>query len=254
MSRPHVLLLAGTSEARQLAGMLAGWPLDLTVSLAGATQAPAPVPGRLRTGGFGGAAGLADWLEAQSVDLLVDATHPFAEAISANAAAAAAQVGCPLLRFERSPWRPAPGERWQTHASLEAALLALPAGARALLTTGSRRLAALAERPDVTLILRAIEMPADLPPRVEPILARPPFTEAGERALMTQHRITHLVTRNSGGAGRAKLTAAAALGVEVLMIARPVSPPEGETLDNVAALSARIAERLALDTASGGAP
>lgn len=253
MSPPHVLLLAGTAEARELAGELAGWPIDLTVSLAGATRAPAAYPGRVRTGGFGGAEGLTQWLASHSVALLVDATHPFAVRISANAAEAAARAGCPLLRLERPAWQPLAGEVWQDHPSLEAAVAALPPGARALLTTGSARTGPLAARADLTLFLRSIEPSGELPGNVEIILARPPFSESGERALMARHGITHLVTRNSGGAGRAKLAAAAALGVAVLMIARPAPPPGVETLGDGDSMLARIAGRLALDSASGGA-
>lgn len=220
--RSRVLLLAGTSEARALAHRIVD-KVDLTVSLAGRTAAPADYPGRIRIGGFGGADGLANHLRGQRIDLLIDATHPFAQTISANASAAAERAGTRRLRLSRPPW---PAESGHTaHPSLEAALDALPAAAIALLTTGSVRTSPLERRPDCRLILRTIEPVEPAGSHITVLRARPPFTFAQELALMRDRGITHLVTRNAGGASRARLDAARTLAIPVLMIARPPEPP-----------------------------
>ncbi|MGF1445858.1 MAG: cobalt-precorrin-6A reductase [Pikeienuella sp.] len=224
----RVLLLAGTQEARELAAQLAGEPgIATTASLAGVTQAPAAYAVPLRLGGFGGTQGLARHLLESGTHVLVDATHPFAARISANAQAAAAIAGVPLLRLERPEWREEDEERWRRVATVEAAADCLPTGAHVFLATGPGSLAAFARRPDLRLVLRAISAPV-LPPhpdlKVE--LARPPFEESDERAMFARHDITHLVTKNAGGvSGRTKLAAAQALGLEVVMIDRPVPPP-----------------------------
>lgn len=254
MSQPHVLLLGGTAEARGLARHLARFPVELTVSLAGATQSPAGYAGTMRKGGFGGSAGLARWIKAQSVSLLIDATHPFAAAMSRNAAEASRLAECPLLRLARPAWEPEPGEQWQQHPTLEAAISALPAGARVFLATGSGSSDALATRPDLTMFLRSIEPVAALPEHVTPILARPPFSFEEECGVMQRHAITHMVVKNSGGAGRSKLLAAKALGVQVLMIERPPQPEVVETLYDMTAMLERITACLSLDSASTRTP
>jgi precorrin-6A/cobalt-precorrin-6A reductase len=232
----NILILGGTGEARALAERLVALGHDVTTSLAGRTRSPLLPAGRSRVGGFGGSAGLAAYLGLMGFDRLVDATHPYAARISANAVAAARETGVPLLRFTRPPW-PEPAEApWTQVSASPAAAMALPAGATALLTTGHDGLEAFFARRDVTLHVRLIEHPAlALPPNASLILARPPFTLAGEMALLRQHRITHLVTKNSGGQGTAaKLEAARRPGVTVLMVARPVLPPAMEvaTLDD----------------------
>lgn len=218
----RVLLLGGTAEARTLAALIHE-RVDLTVSLAGRTADPRPYPGALRTGGFGGAEGLAAHLADQGIDLLIDATHPFAATMAANARRAADAAGIPRLRLIRPPWPAEPGQT--AHPSLEHALDALPAGAVALLTTGSVRTMPLARRPDCRLVLRAIE-PVEPPgTHVTVVRGHPPFTAEAETALMRSHGITHLVTRNAGGDSRARLDAARALGIPVLLIDRPPQPP-----------------------------
>jgi len=220
----HILLLAGTAEARETARLLAAAPgLRVTASLAGVTAEPAPIAAETRRGGFGGAAGLAAWLRDHAVAALVDATHPFAAKMAANAAAGAAATATPRLRLLRPAWDPAPG--WQSLPDLAAAAAALPSGARALLTTGRKDLGPFLARTDLRLVLRVIEPVPDLPPHVEQIAARPPFALADEIALMRDRAITHLVSKNSGGPGQAKLDAAARLGLAVLMVERPAPPP-----------------------------
>ncbi|WP_116133735.1 cobalt-precorrin-6A reductase [Tropicimonas sp. IMCC34043] len=250
----RVLILGGTGEARALSHRLDDLA-DLTVALAGVTRTPAAYGGRLRIGGFGGAEGLARWLETERTDVLVDATHPFAARISAHAQAAAARAGCLLLRLERPEWHPAPGEHWQVVADLAAALAALPPGARPFLATGAGSVAALAARPDLGAVLRSIEPVPDLPARITHLRARPPFTVAEETAMLRDHAVTHLVLRNSGGAaGRTKLAAAAALGLPVLMIGRPPLPEGVECLPTVDATRRRILGLPALDTPKPPAP
>lgn len=220
----HILLLAGTAEARALAGRLASLPgLAVIASLAGATRDPAPIAAETRTGGFGGAGGLAHYLREHRIAALVDATHPFAAQMAANAAEACAATGTPRLKLLRPEWAPEPD--WQVVPDLAQAAAALPAGGRVLLTSGRKEIAPFAARRDVQFLLRAIEPVDGLPPHIRQITARPPFSLAEETALMRSESVSHLVAKNAGGAGRAKLDAARRLGIPVLMAARPAPPP-----------------------------
>ena len=213
-----ILILGGTAEARALATALGG---QAVLSLAGVTKRPLRTPHR--TGGFGGTDGLAGYLVAQKIAALVDATHPFASQISQNAAKAAARTRVPILRLNRAAWRQR--AEWQDVADMETAASALPRGARAFLSIGSRSLAPFLPREDVWFLTRSIEPPNREPTTGEVILARPPFSMAAETALMEQHKITHLVSKNVGGsATEAKLKAASALGVTVIMVKRPRLP------------------------------
>ncbi len=240
----RILLLAGTAEARETARLLAAIPgLAVTASLAGVTAEPAPIAAETRRGGFGGAAGLAAWLRAHAAAALVDATHPFAAQMAANAAAACAAAGTPRLRLLRPAWEPEPG--WRPVPDLATAAAALPGGARVLLTTGRRDLDPFLARTDLQLVLRSIEPLAGLPGHVETITARPPFALDDEIALMRGHGITHLVSKNSGGPGRAKLDAAARLGLPVLMVARP-APPPGPSAASPAEAVAWVARTVAI--------
>ena len=127
-----MLILGGTSEARQLAGRLARIDGLRTISsLAGRVRNPALPAGEVRIGGFGGVSGLADWLNAQHAAAVIDATHPFAEGISANAAAACAQTGTPLLSLVRPPWTAGAQDIWHDAASLADAARLLPSLGRA---------------------------------------------------------------------------------------------------------------------------
>ena len=224
-----MLLLAGTAEAALLAPLLADEPgVEVEASLAGHTRVPAALPCPVRTGGFGGSGGLATWLRADGTDVLVDATHPFAGTMPHNAFRAAAAVGIPRVRLLRPAWTPGPGDRWRTVGSLAEAAAALgDVGARtALLTTGRLDLAAFAGVRGVRFVVRSIEPAGALPwPDAVAIHDRGPYTVAGEVALLREHDVDALVTRNSGGsATAAKLTAARELGVPVVMVARPPVP------------------------------
>ncbi len=219
-----VLILGGTTEASALARMLAGDPrFDATLSLAGLTSDPVAQPIPCRTGGFGGADGLAAYLAANHVDALVDATHPFAAQMSRHAAAQT------ILRLAilRPPWTPGPGDRWQAVADMTEAAAALgPTPRRVLLTIGQKDLQPFSVRTHIYKV-RSVEPPQRPPPGAEVIIARGPFDEAAERRLLEAHAIEVLVTKNSGGtATGAKLDAARALGLPVIMVARP-PPPDG---------------------------
>jgi precorrin-6A/cobalt-precorrin-6A reductase len=201
----RVLLLAGTAEARALAESLRALPgLTVTASLAGVTRHPVPIAAETRTGGFGGAEGLAAYLRENCIAALVDATHPFAARMAANAAAACTATGTPRLKLTRPEWEAEPG--WHCTAELAEAAAALPPGARALLTTGRKEIAPFAARRDVTCLLRVIEPVADLPANMHQIAARPPFSLASEPALMRGESVTHLVSKNAGDrAGRSSM-------------------------------------------------
>lgn len=239
---PHVLVLGGTTEARELAASLVSRPgVRVTTSLAGRVTRPGRPEGDVRIGGFGGAEGLAAWLREHRVDAVVDATHPFAAGITANAARAAAATGVPAVVLSRPGWSPGPGDRWQGAASLADAAGLLPSlGRRVFLTTGRLGLAAFAHLTELHFLVRSVEPPEPpMPPDAEVLLARGPFTADDETALLREHRIDVLVTKDSGGAATAaKLTAARGLGLPVVVIRRPPLP-EGVTAvpDVAAALS-----------------
>jgi len=232
----RILLLAGTAEALELARRAEAVPgLRVIVSLAGRTRDPVYPPGELRVGGFGGAAALARFIEKENISAVVDATHPFAHRISANAAAACTEAARPRLVLTRPAWAPAPGDRWQMVADAPAAAAALTPGARAFLTTGRRDMAAFGTRADVHYIVRLIDPPEKpLPlPDYDLTIGRGPFTVAGERALLATNRIDVVVTKNSGGgASRPKLDAAREAALPVVLINRP-PPPDGETVTTV---------------------
>ncbi|WP_344384000.1 cobalt-precorrin-6A reductase [Streptomyces thermolineatus] len=249
MSVTRVLILGGTSEARALARLLAAEPgVEAVSSLAGRVADPLLPPGRSRVGGFGGADGLAVWLGEERVDAVVDATHPFAARITASAAAASARAGVPLLVVRRPGWEPGAGDRWTGAASLEEAAGAVPGlGERVFLTTGRQGLAAFADLDRPWFLVRTVEPPGPpLPPRAAVLCERGPFTVEGERELMLRHRIDLLVTKDSGGAmTAAKLVAARALGLPVLMVRRPPLPEGVRTVPDAAAAAGWVLEAAA---------
>ena len=239
-----VLLLAGTAEARAPAQCLADIPgLCLTASLAGVTSDPAPIAAETRRGGFGGAAGLAQYLTAHRIAAVIDATHPFAAQMATNAALACTATATPRLRLLRPPWQPV-GD-WHSYPDLSSAAAALPSGANVLLTSGRKEITPFVARPDLTCLLRVIEPVADLPAHITQLTTRPPFTLDAEAALMRDHVITHLVSKNSGGPGRTKLDAATRLGLPILVITRPVPPP-GPAVETVDAAVAWLRETVAI--------
>jgi precorrin-6A/cobalt-precorrin-6A reductase len=233
----RVLILGGTSEARALAARaLAGAARDRTVitTLAGRTTSPLLPAGGLRIGGFGGADGLARYLREQRIDVLVDATHPFAERISANAAAAAGATGVPLLVLRRPGWLEEAGDDWRRVPSLDAAADLLPTlGRRVFLTTGRQGIAAFAALDECWFLARSVEPPrAPMPGRLEVLLDRGPFTPDGELRLLREHRIDVLVSKDSGGPA-GKLAAARQQGIPVVLVDRPPTAPGTPTAHTV---------------------
>jgi precorrin-6A/cobalt-precorrin-6A reductase len=226
----HILILGGTVEARQLAGSLADRAdLDVTLSLAGRTAQPAAQPVPVRIGGFGGADGLADYLTVQHVDVLIDATHPYAATISSHAADAAARTGTKVLALRRPPWTMAAGDRWIDVDDVAGALRALgDAPRRVFLAIGRKEIAAFADASQHRYVVRSVD-PIEPPlavPNTTYIVARGPFPEGDERALLTKHRTEFIVSKNSGGtATYGKIAAARSLGIAVVMLRRPALPP-----------------------------
>ncbi|MFC9556502.1 cobalt-precorrin-6A reductase [Rhodococcus sp. NPDC056960] len=234
----RILILGGTGEARALAGALADMPgVEAVSSLAGRVRAPRLPVGDVRVGGFGGADGLAEWLRGHRVDAIVDATHPFAARITTNAADAADRCGIPLVVLRRPAWSSRPGDNWVDAANLAAAAGQLPdLGTRVFLTIGRQEVDAFAGLYAQWFLVRAIDPPdVAMPPQSTLLLARGPFAVADEIALMREHRIDVLVTKNSGGTQTdAKLDAARELGVPVLMVRRPPLPSAAATVEDIA--------------------
>lgn len=227
--RHPVLILGGTTEARQLAERLAvRGDLDVTLSLAGRTRMPVAQPVPVRVGGFGGAQGLAAHLRDKRIALLIDATHPYAARISRNAAEAARIAGVPLLALRRPPWTRVAGDRWREVATVAEAVAALGAvPRRVFLALGRQEVGPFETAPQHHYLIRSVD-PIEPPlavPDARYITARGPFGEAAERALLAAERIDAIVAKNSGGtATHGKIAAARALGIEVVLMRRPQLP------------------------------
>ncbi|MEU2738434.1 cobalt-precorrin-6A reductase [Streptomyces sp. NPDC007095] len=241
---PHVLVLGGTTEARRLAAELAARPgVRVTTSLAGRVSRPGTLDGDVRVGGYGGEDGLARWLREHRVDAVVDATHPFAAGITANAARAAAATGIPAVVLRRPGWTPGPDDRWHWAGSLPEAAALLPSlGRRVFLTTGRLGLAAFAHLSELHFLVRTVEPPEPpMPQDMEVLLARGPFTPDDEKTLLRAHRVDVLVTKDSGGeATAAKLTAARDLALPVVVVRRPPLPADVTAVPDVPSVLARL--------------
>ncbi|NYI89969.1 precorrin-6A/cobalt-precorrin-6A reductase [Amycolatopsis endophytica] len=236
----QVLVLGGTGEARALASGLVDRGVAVTSSLAGRVADPRLPAGAVRIGGFGGPEGLARWLSGHGTVAVVDATHPFAERIGASAVEGARRADVPLLRLQRPGWQQGPGDDWHWADSLgEAAELVETLGDRIFLTSGRQGLSAFARCTRPWFLARCVDPPEPpLPPRLEVLLGRGPYTVAGETALLRKHRIDVLVTKDSGGdMTTAKLTAARREGVPVVVVRRPERPPAHTVADVDAALA-----------------
>jgi precorrin-6A/cobalt-precorrin-6A reductase len=235
----RILILGGTTEARRLAERLAKRAdLAVTVSLAGRTKAPPTQAAPVRIGGFGGAQGLADYLTTQHVDMLIDATHPYAANISGNAAEAAAIARVPLLALRRPPWAPRPGDNWTDVADPVAAVQALgQSPRRVFLALGRNEIGCFTLAPQHYYLVRSVDQvdPPLAVPRAAYVTGRGPFTEADDRGLLSAHAIDIVVARNSGGtATYGKIAAARALGLAVMLLRRPALPevPTVATVDD----------------------
>lgn len=223
----RVLLLGGTAEARELAGILHGAGVSLVTSLAGDVAAPRLPEGQVRVGGFGGRGGLVAYLREHGVTAVVDATHPFAQQITANAAAACAEVGCPLLRLSRPSWSGrADAGAWHWVGSFaQARAAARLLGSRVFLAVGRKSLAEFVEWADRYVLARVVDAPDFAVPESWVVVrARGPFGVDAERDLLRDRGIDVLVTKDSGGPADAKLDAARELGVQVVIVARPPLP------------------------------
>jgi precorrin-6A/cobalt-precorrin-6A reductase len=224
----RALILGGIADANVLAGQMARAGIDAVYSYGGRTRAPAGQPLPTRIGGFGGAEGLADYLRRESITHVIDATHPFAAEMSRNAIAACADTGTPLLALERAPWGKTSGDHWIEVADIISAVAALPeARSRIFLAIGRQHIAPFGTRPQHAYTLRFVDPPEEAPPLpdAEIIVSRGPFTLEGEFEMMRARAIEWVVARNSGGSGaRAKIDAARALGLPVIMLARPQLP------------------------------
>jgi precorrin-6A/cobalt-precorrin-6A reductase len=235
----RVLILGGTTEARMLAERLAGRrDLDVTLSLAGRTAAPARQPVPVRSGGFGGTAGLADYLLSARIDALIDATHPYASGISANALAAAHKTDVPFVVLLRPPWVAVAGDRWAEVNDVREAVRVLGhPPRRVFVTLGRNELAPFADAPQHHYLIRSVD-PVDPPlplPHASYLTGRGPFAEADDRTLLTAHGIDAVIAKNSGGgATYGKIAAARSLGIGVIMLRRPPAPnaPTVETIED----------------------
>lgn len=234
----RLLILGGTGDAVKLANLaIERSGLAVITSLAGRTSAPKSLVGDVRIGGFGGEAGLIAYLQTEQIDLIIDATHPFAAQISRNAAGAATKVGIPRLMLIRPEWTRSPKDNWIEVESIEAAVTAIPAGAeRIFLTIGRQQLSLFASLTNKWCLMRSIDPPdpSILLPPGKLLLARGPFNPEQERELLREYQIQTIVSKNSGGdATYAKIIAARELGLPVVIVQRPMVP-DGEIVRDVA--------------------
>jgi precorrin-6A/cobalt-precorrin-6A reductase len=216
----RILILGGIREAADLAALLVGQGHIVISSLAGRTKEPVPLAGEVRIGGFGGADGLAAFIKDNAIDVLIDATHPFAKNMSANAVLAAEKANCLLIIYTRAAWQKQAGDVWFEVETLEAARDQIPANARTLLALGSQHIAMFATRADVHFVVRMVDQPdAPLPLPNHTLVIGKPGDVVAERQLLVKHAISHIVCRNSGGVGAyAKIEAARHLNLPVIII------------------------------------
>jgi precorrin-6A/cobalt-precorrin-6A reductase len=252
---PRILILGGTTEARMLGESLAGrGDLDVTLSLAGRTASPVPHAVPIRVGGFGGVAGLADYLAKERIDVLIDATHPYAAVISANAAAAARQTGARFVALRRPAWTAVEGDRWIEVSDTSAAVSAIGIEGRCVFVAlGRNELAPFSGAPQHRYLIRSVDpvVPPLSLPSVAYVTARGPFSEADDRALMTAHGIEVVIAKNSGGpAAYGKIAAARALGIEVILVRRSPAP-SGPSVESVGAALAWLDHALTSAAARG---
>jgi len=239
-----ILILGGTREALDLATAL-NPDYRVITSLAGRTKSPKKPAGELRIGGFGGAKALSDYLVLENIDIMVDATHPFAATISINAAEAAELANTPRIMLQRPPWQAGDGDQWENFATLNAAAKTLKPSSRCFLTIGWQELGAFKAREDVWFLVRMIDAPESPLPLVnhQVVTGLPQASADDEKILMQAHKIDTLITKNSGGIlSAAKLEAARELGIQVMMIQRP-QVPAGDVVETVGAIERWLLDR-----------
>ncbi|QKT07361.1 cobalt-precorrin-6A reductase [Gordonia sp. X0973] len=225
-----VLILGGTGEAREVAQRLVADRVPVISSLAGRVANPRLPVGEVRSGGFGGVDGLVTWLREHRPSAVVDATHPFAQQISRHATTACGEAEIPLLRLLRPAWTPVDGDRWVVVPDIAAAARAVAESdaRRVMLTTGRQDVGAFAAIDGKEFLIRVVDPPSGpLPPHREILRSRGPYGLDEERALLVDHDIDLLVTKNSGGGlVEAKLVAARELGLPVIVVDRPAESCE----------------------------
>lgn len=237
MPTKTILILGGTRDAIDLAAAL-NQKHRIITSLAGRTKSPKKPAGELRVGGFGGAKALGDYLVSENIDIIVDATHPFAVTISRNAAEAATLANIPRIMLQRPPWQAGEGDHWENFATLKAVAEKLKPNSRCFLTIGRQELGAFKSRDDVWFLVRMIDVPTTPLPlaKYEVVIGLPQESVNDEKNLMQRHNIDTLITKNSGGnLSAAKLEAARALELRVMMVQRP-QVPAGDVVESVEAV------------------
>jgi len=225
-NKQKILILGGTAEAVKLAAKLVRGGDDVVTSLAGRTQTPKTIIGKLRVGGFGGADGLETWLRENKINRIIDATHPFAKQISANAKQAAARLKLPIETVSRPPWKQVDGDQWTSVESETEARNYIAPNSRIFLALGRQHISEFSICPDVFFLLRMVDMPEEnlVFPQHKLIIGKPNTDWRDEVQLLKKHKITHIVSRNSGGeTSYAKIKAARKLGLPVIMIKRSLS-------------------------------
>ncbi|MGB3636914.1 MAG: cobalt-precorrin-6A reductase [Rivularia sp. (in: cyanobacteria)] len=231
-----ILILGGTQEAAKLAKKAANLPdIKVKLSLAGRTS-QAVASKNLRIGGFGGVAGLIKYLKSEKIDLIIDATHPFAAKISQNAATAAENLGLSRLMLIRAEWKSVIDDKWMEVENIKTAAEILPDFAeRVFLTIGRQEVTAFSQVENIWFLMRTIEKPSSdiILPKGLLLLERGPFEKDSEKQLLKKHNIDTIVSKNSGGdATYAKILAARELGIKVVMVKRPMLP-QGDRVEDV---------------------
>jgi precorrin-6A/cobalt-precorrin-6A reductase len=228
---PRALILGGTGEARAIAERAHRAGLDVILSLAGRTTAAAPSEAPTRSGGFGGVDGLVAYLREQRIARVLDATHPFAARMSANAVAACAIANIPRLALLREAWRAQNGDIWTYVDDVAQAAGMLPSLGRRIFVAFADGLAPLGAAR-LAFVVRRVESQMPTFPNVELVAGRGPFRVDDEIALFRDKRIDAILAKDSGGAGAsAKLDAARHLRLPVVLIRRPAVPPGPSTSD-----------------------
>ncbi|MEA5618371.1 cobalt-precorrin-6A reductase [Cronbergia sp. UHCC 0137] len=244
----RVLILGGTGDAAKLAAVVESIPgIEAIISLAGRTREPSTPAGEVRVGGFGGVEGLTNYLRQMKIDVLVDATHPFANQISWHGANAATTVGIPRLMLVRPAWEKLEDDTWLEVGNItDAAAILENQAKRVFLTIGRQEIASFADLEGIWFLMRMIDPPISdtIIPDGLVLCDRGPFSLENEREILTKHQIDTIVSKNSGGnATYAKIIAARELGIKVVMVNRPLIPP-GEQVADVESAVTWLIERL----------